>query len=385
MKNPEFLARLFYRYSRGELTASQLAALETWRKEFPRNEELFQLLTDPEVMRQTSIDIENSRKHVFELIREKIPGLWQNAEKPKVISFRFTRVAAALLVLVLGAGIYKYIHGRNGDIEPGSYKANLVGTDGVAKAIDDFSRGLSDGLSGIKRMKDENGNDFFTPVNLPHARKDAYNILSTPRGGFYSILLPDSSRVYLNAESSLKYPVNFNQDTIQLFVEGEAFFDIKRNPLHPFFLTLDPGHLKLSISNARFNVINYDHEPVDVTVIEGSTGILPVYEGDSPSRILADNHLLMMNGFQFIQPSKEADNIIAWRKGWFKFTKQRLEDILPAISRWYDVAIIYPKNSPQALYDLDIIRDAELSEVIKALQHQGAPVSLSKRTIIVGP
>lgn len=158
-------------------------------------------------------------------------------------------------------------------IEPGAKKAVLTLADGTVRHLQDSSL-VVDGRSGTQEKTLESGEEVKAP---------AYNTLSVPRGGEFFLTLPDSTRVWLNAESELRFPDRFVGDKRVVFLSGEAYFDVERDEEHPFRVELDGG--SVNVLGTEFNVSAYAGEDVAATLVEGSVSFR-TQEGGKRSYVL---------------------------------------------------------------------------------------------------
>jgi transmembrane sensor len=360
MSTPEKIGELLFRHTRNELSRNDKAALTAWRNESPDNEQMFLTETDPEQIRKRITRIYEDRDYVFQKLQEKFPQFeYQKKEKPRARFFYLKRIAAS--VLLISIGLYS-INKWQEIGKPGSFTASFVSSDGILHAMNSFTRGWDVGTAGIKVTENEKGELTYIVPSDRKASLDKYNKIVTPRGGEVIVNLSDGSVLWLNAESSLKYPFNFSKDTIYLEVQGEAYFEIAQNSTHHFAISLRStvigqrssiNNVTIQTAGAHFNVRNYSDEPQNITMINN--------------------------------PAQNGNDVIAWKNGITLYHNADIQTIMRDISRWYDVTIYYAGTIPDKKYNLNIPRDANLKEVIRSLREQGAHVSFFLNKITVGP
>jgi transmembrane sensor len=360
MSTPEEIGNLLFRHTRNELSRKEREALSAWRNESSGNEQLFQTETEPEQIRKRISRIYEDRDYVFQKLQEKFPQFdYKKTQKPRPRFFYLTRIAASVLLISISLYfIDKWQHiGR-----PGSFNAGFVSSDGIFHAMNSFSRGWNAGISDIKVVENEKGELIYIVPNNRKARIDKYNKIATPRSGEVIVNLSDGSVLWLNAESSLKYPMNFSRDTVYLEVQGEAYFEIAQNSTYHFAISLPPtanrqppteNKVLAEAAGAHFNIRNYSDEPQNITVITN--------------------------------PEQNGNDVIAWKNGVTLYHNADIQTIMRDISRWYDVEVEYVGTIPNGKYNLDIPRDANLKEVIRSLREQGAHVSFFLNKVTVGP
>jgi ferric-dicitrate binding protein FerR (iron transport regulator) len=254
-------------------------------------------------------------------------------------------------------------------IKPGGDKAVLTLSDGSKIILEDAKNGLLANQAGVSIQKTAEGELLYSFAknerNIPEIIPSdvIYNKIETPYGGKYQINLPDGSKVWLNSASSLRFPAFFSGNTREVELNGEAYFDVARNPDMPFkVITKDQI---VEVLGTRFNINSYsDEESFKTTLIEGSVKI-----------IYKDRVVLLSPGQQF-QPSLksskviEADNeeVIAWTKGYFLFKDEDIHSIMRKVSRWYNVEVTYSGDIPDVGFGGNISRSKDIHEVLNVLQ-----------------
>jgi transmembrane sensor len=362
MSTPEEIGNLLFKHTRNELSRKEREALSAWRNESSGNEQLFQTETDPEQIRRRITRVYEDREYVFQKLQEKFPQFdYKKSKKRRARFFYLKRIAAS--VLLISIGLY-FINKWQEVGSPGSFKAGFVSSDGIFHAMNAFSRGWNAGTSDIKVVENEKGELIYIVPDNRKARIDKYNKIVTPRGGEVIVNLSDGSVLWLNAESSLKYPMNFSRDTVYLEVQGEAYFEIAQNSKHYFIISLPPipqvrdqlptpNKIVIETAGAHFNVRNYPDESQNFTVINS--------------------------------PTQNGNDVIAWKNGITLYHNADIQTIMRDISRWYDVEVVYEGPISDKKYSLNIPRDAKLKELISSLREQGAHVHLFLGKVTVGP
>lgn len=285
--------------------------------------------------------------------------------------------AAAALVLFLGAALYKWLHSgkvvqmvtpvialQTNDVAPGGNKAMLTLADGSVVTLDSAgSQVLQQGSTAIRQQNgalqyEVKGNDGLT----------AYNTLTTPRGGQFQITLPDGTKVWLNAASSLKYPVAFTGKQREVTLKGEAYFEVVHNDKMPFRVMVDGMEIK--DLGTHFNVMAYSDEvKVETTLLEGA---IAVSDGHSEKLLQpgqqAVNNKSKSTGITI--QAADTEQAIAWKNGEFYFNHTSIYDIMRQVSRWYDVDVYY-QDAPDAYLSGNIRKSVNVSEVFRMLELAG--------------
>lgn len=210
-----------------------------------------------------------------------------------------------------------------------------------------------------------------------------YNTLEIPRGGTYQVVLADGTVVYLNAETVLKYPVAFSNDKREVFLSGEAYFEVVKDSTRPFIVRAED--INVRVYGTTFNVNTYRKNRVQTTLIEGKVGI----SSSSTNRetILSPNEMAEYIAEDEIVKVRSVDPLvyIAWKSGEFMFDKERLENIMDQLARWYDINIFYVNESVKDLVYSGIAdRFSKIEDVLAILECTGTvKFSLQDRTVIV--
>ena len=226
MKTPEEIAQLLFRHTCHELSPEEERELAEWRSLSAENEQLFRDAGDPEYIRREIRFIYESKDRVYKKIMEQYPftDSGQKTGRPRL--YRLLRMAAAI-VITLGVTIYVLSIDIDGTDESSGngigYHAQLTKPNGITVAVGDMKRGYADGKAKALHDKAVSKGLFLMAKNDPQARADHYNTLYTEKGEQYGIQLPDSTRIWLNEKSSVKYPANYSADSGRISVAGEVY------------------------------------------------------------------------------------------------------------------------------------------------------------------
>ena len=323
------------------------------------------------------------------------------AKRPQGSVFHLSRwkVAAAVVLVVVGAGTVWM--GRNpvkqyvlsapprtpADIPPGTNKAVLTLADGSTIALDSAHEGSLTQQGKTQLLKTGDGALRYKTLAGNEHTAVTYNVLSTPMGGQYRLDLPDGSKVWLNAASSIRYPTAFTGSDREVEVSGEAYFEIAKNTAMPFRVHT-VGHLgehnpmNIDVLGTHFNVNAYaDESSIRTTLLEGgvrvtkgkNTGLLKpgqqvTLEGDGPFRWI---------------PDADVDQAVAWKNGVFEFDDEEVPAIMRQIGRWYNVDVVYEGPVPTDRFTGSVSRSTSLSGVLKILKLSDIQLSVSNNKIIV--
>jgi ferric-dicitrate binding protein FerR (iron transport regulator) len=393
MRDPQTIIRILWRHRQKEkLSRRDLRILRAWLMASERNQELFDDLNNPARWDQEVKAYEDqSRDGIWKLIQERMRSIPEK-EIRRTIPNGWIKYAAAVLVLLLAGGEYYYYlyKSKTGktltqqhdkiQILPGRNIALLTLADGSVINLDSTRAGAFIQTETERiRKKDSGSLVYGTPVSA--AVSSALNTLTTPAGGQYQIVLSDGSKVWLNAESSLTYPVGFNgkQRTVQL--KGEAYFEVARDKSKPFRVQMPDGFVR--VLGTHFNLKAYaDDSAATTTLMEGSVAM----GRGTDSLVIRPGEFAMIDFRGLLQKGKaDTTQAIAWRNRLFLFHNASYESILRELARWYNVEVIFTHHSNQRFSGL-LPRDRPLGELLSILEKEGhVQFSLEGRNLKVSP
>jgi len=295
-------------------------------------------------------------------------------QKKRSVNYKGWAVAASLLIMLTAGTILffnKYKTAQNQTIaqehpiRPGGNKAILVLANGSKVLLTDVATGRIAQQSGSQITKTADGKLVYSAN--PNAVKNTlpqYNTMQTPKGGQYQLLLSDGTRVWLNAESSIKYPVSFdsfNERRVEL--TGEAYFEVAHNKALPFRVVSNKQVIE--VLGTHFNVNAYpDEQNTTTTLLEGAVKIIA---GDKNATLKPGQEADLTTTFKIstVDPREAID----WKNGNFRFNEEPLESVMRQIARWYDVKIVYEDESVKKETIVAVTtRFANLSALLKIME-----------------
>jgi ferric-dicitrate binding protein FerR (iron transport regulator) len=260
------------------------------------------------------------------------------------------------------------------DVKPGGNKAVLTLADGSKIILDDATEGALTRQGNTTIIKLDSGRLAYNVQSVSKIQSKAilYNTLSTPRGGQYSVTLPDGTKVWLNSSTSLRFPIAFAGDVRRVEVKGEAYFEVAKNAAMPFIVKA--GNEEIKVLGTHFNVMAYaDDKVIKTTLLEGSVevSLTNSSKSESTDNIVTlqpgqQSQLNMNNGLTVV--SADIEEAIGWKNGFFIFNSEDIESIMLKISRWYDVKVEYQVNPTERVFTGNISRSQNVSEVLKMLE-----------------
>lgn len=208
-----------------------------------------------------------------------------------------------------------------------------------------------------------------------------YNTLTTPKGGQYELILPDQTRVWLNSSSSIRFPTQFKGRERCVSITGEAYFEVSKNAAMPFKITAN--HTEIAVLGTHFNVMAYlDESSINTSLLEGSVRV----SSGAETKVLVPGQESRINKTGKINIAKaDADEVLAWKNGWFNFNNCDIQKVMRQISRWYDVEIEYRGKIPEGHFSGIVSQSNEITKVLDILQTGGVNFKTEGRKIIVLP
>jgi len=262
------------------------------------------------------------------------------------------------------------------NITPATNKAVLTLADGSKITLNDTaSQEINTTAAHIRQQKGQ------LQYSTTGANVTAFNKLETPRGGVFQVVLPDGSHVWLNAASSLKYPITFTDKRI-VELEGQAYFDIAPNTKQPFIVKVHD--MEVQVLGTSFDIMAYqDEASINTTLV---TGAVKVKQGNNNQLLHPGQQaILNSNGKMDLQPAN-LDKVLAWRNGRFELENTDLPAFLRQLARWYDIEIdiAAPEQSVAAKkFGGQIGRDMNLNDVMKILELYNVHCQLNNRKLTI--
>lgn len=307
----------------------------------------------------------------------------------------FVIPVAAAILLFITAGLFFYNaeqpqqqiakkKSNDDPIIPGGNKAVLILADGSKIILDNAGNGVVAKQAGLIIRKTKDGQlvyDVSSAASL-EGGDVVYNTIQTPKGGQYQVNLPDGSRVWLNAASSLKFPTIFKGKERNVELTGEAYFEVAQNKDQSF--RVSSNHQVVEVLGTHFNINSYSDEPaVKTTLLEGS---IKISSGNSSNIIKPGEQAQIKPGSNKIAVSQvNTEGEVAWKSGLFLFKDSDIPAVMRQLARWYDVEVNYEGTIPDRVFSGKIYKNVNLSQVLDILRFTNIRFRIEGRRIIVTP
>lgn len=308
---------------------------------------------------------------VYGAIHEKISK--DAHSKPSIYTRIWPRIisaAAAILLIAVGVNLF-YSRDKKTDqvlavqdINPGKKGATLTLANGQKIRLSDAANGEIAKEAGIRVTKTADGQLVYEIVNS-EGNPDMVNTLSTEIGETYILTLPDKSKVWLNAASSLSYSAKLNENGVRrVTLDGEAFFQIAKDKAHPF--VVHTAKQEVEVLGTAFNINSYQDEGVvATTLIEGSVKV----KNGKGQQVIVPGEQVVNDGQDLRVAKVNLDNVVDWKEGEFNLDGMPFRAAMRKIARWYNVEVIYDESVPENIVSGGwISRDVKLSTILEGIE-----------------
>lgn len=292
---------------------------------------------------------------------------------------------AAAIVLVIGLGTFGWLYQQRtsgkqsaiADVAPGRDGAILTLEDGTRLVLDSLGNGVLADQKGAEVLL----NDGSLLYNSTHASAVSFNTMSTPKGRQFKIQLPDGSKAWLNAASSITYPTAFIGDDRTVSITGEVYFEVTKDKNHPFKVKASDD-VTVQVLGTSFDVKAYAGDAsINTILLEGSVRLITLQK----TQMLSPGQQTVVQENGNIELIKNADisKIMAWKNGLFNFQDESFEEVMKQLERWYDIEVKYVGDPPRKKFFGELGRDLTLSQVMDALQEIGIKFHIEGRTLVI--
>lgn len=358
------IARLVDKHLQGELSPQEKDSLNEWLSRSEENRLVFRrLCSEPFIEQWRSEELLfNPEEAYLRFAAERV------ACRKRRRTFRFAGSVAASVLVLLGitVGMWKIKFSDNRTepflLNSGSCMATLTLDDGRVIA---FAGGMRDTLleEGVQLLVSDKGIEYrVREGSLPQR----YNELEVPRKGEFFLLLSDGTKVWVNSETRMRYPVVFDSTERVVELEGEAFFEVQKDLARPFRVRMkDRGTVE--VTGTSFNVHNYaDEDMIRVTLEDGAVRL---FAGNENLELESGEQGYFAPGVSLGKKKVNVNLYTDWKNGRFVFKEQSLEDIMRTVARWYDVRVEFANESVREVtFTGNIRRYDDFGKIIRMLE-----------------
>jgi ferric-dicitrate binding protein FerR (iron transport regulator) len=370
------VSTLIFKEMIGKASPEEIEEINRWRNENPQNEFSYQQIHDNERLQKEyklyrMIDSQSAMINMKALIsREKRIRL--KSILPKISAAAAVLVFAFLGVMYLNGAFDKYLGKRafiaEQQIRHGEVKAILTLGNGKTVALDASQATISD--ESVVISKDYNGSLTYSEENQDKVHKLKYNDLDIPRGGEFSLILEDGTKVWLNSETKLRYPVSFVGDERRVFLEGEAYFKVAKGS-KPFYVEAQGQIIK--VYGTEFNVSAYSSDKiVYTTLVEGHVSVRAANCDSVVNLVPGLQSMFNKNSLDIDLRQVDTEEVTSWRTGMIVFEYQTFDQIMQKLARWYNFDYKYEGKDVCGLqYKGKAPRYGDFNDVLEVLEKCG--------------
>lgn len=397
--NNQSLQYYIQRYAEGNITEAEWKTLQ-YLMEQPENADTLNQLMDGQLKEWEGaaddfpeLTSRITSKVQAKTMKESVAPPLHHTRSRKITWFRYAAavllIAGAVTAIIISSARKPKSYGQGNltasstDIRPGRDRAVLTLANGRQIILDSAQGNI------VKQGS-------LTVVNLAGKLQyegtgtgSEYNTISTPNGGQYQIILPDGSKVWLNAASSIRFPTAFTGNIRNVEMTGEAYMEVAGNARQSFILNANGAEIQ--VLGTSFNVNAYENEnAVKTTLITGSVKVLrgmgtSVNNGNNASLILRPGQQAVLKNTSdgIVVNSPDIEQTLSWKNGIFDFTGADFISVMKQLERWYDIKVQYNGSVPKITFDGKMYRNVNLSGVLQMLTTMDVKFRMEGRTLIV--
>lgn len=364
------ISRLIAKKLMGVILPEDEEKLNAWLEEDARNKDLYRRILEVENfstrdMYAKRLDVE----HTWDALKEQLAG--QRKRRSLFSSWQIG--VAASVILLVGIGLYWGFNKKPkvkqvevvAHVEMGGAKAILVTSRGDEIVLQDSSVQLITLGGGMVAKND--GVQVSYKENEGAGKEDVleYNTIRVPRGGEYKLFLSDSTEVFLNSDSEIRFPVKFGKGKRDVFLRGEAFFVVTKDASRPFVVNAN-DKMSVEVLGTQFNLQAYpDDAFVETTLNEGA---VRVFNGKQGVRLRPDEQAVYDEG-KFTVRKVDASSYSAWKEGRFMLLNHSLENIMTRLARWYNIDIFWENPEVKEYhFSGELARYEDFTEILRMLE-----------------
>lgn len=374
------IASLILKEKIDELSKSEKEELTSWLQASPQNKKIYARLQEKsfseDIARYQQISttrgLDNYRRRYVQT-NKRLLGKWY--------------WAAAVAVFIIGIAtlfFYQEEHPTvaKTTISPGSSKAMLILNNGEIISLSEKNKTEIVATEELSIRNEGSRLRYTASENTKNEQANNYNELIVPKGGEFTLTLSDGTKVWLNSQSKIRYPVIFNDITREVYLEGEAYFEVAKDPQHPFHVNARNG-VNIEVLGTSFNVRSYTDENAIETVLE--EGSVRMSQGKDAVILSPGNKAVYLPNEPIQLTTVNTELYTAWRHGQYIFMEESVENILKQLSRWYDIEVFYSNEAAKSVvFSGDVRKYDDINTLLEAMEIAGGiHFRINGKTLIV--
>jgi len=398
-EHPRHIAHLLGKYLNGTIDTAELAVLQKWRSADPENEALFTRLTSEAYLMQSVKEAQELEQRIYNKIAAEA-GIVRTAPtgrpgKKGVVRLAWLMGAAAVVLLVIATWYYV---DKNSSLQgnkvveatiahdlpaPQTNRATITTDDGRTIYLDSARADLLLAAGNVEVVKLADGKLLYKKNNEPVNGTLRYNTLTNPRGSkVVDLTLSDGSRVWLNSESSIRFPLAFAGNERLVEISGEAYLEVAHQSKVPFRVAARGATIE--VLGTSFVVAAYPDEAVTkASLLEGKI----LLKADDNRKIMTPGQQVLINAAGELRTNPDADVYAEtlWKDGIFYFGDSDLQGVLRQLARWYDITVQFEGPPSKERFHGQIEKNIPLSQVLGIMEKmvKGVQFTIKDKTIIV--
>ena len=375
------IAALILKEKMDELSKSEKEELTSWLQVSPKNEKIYVRLQEKsfseDIARYQQIStargLDNYRRRYNMQKNSRLLGKWY--------------WAAAVVAFVIGISTLFFYQEApptvaQATISPGSSKAMLILNNGEIISLSEKNKTEIVATEELSIRNEGSQLRYTVSENTKNEQANNYNELIVPKGGEFTLTLSDGTKVWLNSQSKIKYPVIFNDITREVYLEGEAYFEVTKDTQHPFHVNVKNG-VCIEVLGTSFNVRSYMDENTIETVLE--KGSVRMSQGKDAVILIPGNKAVYLPNEPIRLTTVNTELYTAWRHGQYIFMNESVENILKQLSRWYDIEVFYSNEAAKSVvFSGDVRKYDNINTLLEAMEILGClHFKINGKTLIV--
>jgi transmembrane sensor len=390
--NSQRITELTWKYLMDDLSSEERVELETWLAD-PYNRARFEERIKPEnilegimFLRSGEEELSGVETRILQNNDMKIIPLGERIRENR--RQRHWLAAAAALAVISGTAIWYYGRDSQSDekipvfakanlLAPAKDKAVLTLGNGKTVALGDAGNGTIARQEGSEAVKVDSGELVY---HNNGAARAVENTIATPRGGGFRVMLPDGTKVWLNAASKITFPTAFTGSKRMVSVEGEAYMEVASDAAHPFVVSC--RNTIVQVLGTSFDLMAYPDENGVRTSL--ASGAVEVNSGEAKTRLKPGQQADVVSG-KIAVDECDLGQVLAWKNGFLDFRAADIQTVMRAVSRWWDVDVVFPDKATTERFSGQLNKSLTGEEALKILTASGYHFQVKGKTIIVLP
>lgn len=391
-----------------ELTPEESAALAEWENRSPEHRSFVaMLLNEAALSEKIKNMLEMDEQAPWQRIERALEVEWNDRTTvPKRKNSWYKYAAVITVVLLAGLAVFYFTKNKPvvpetakvqkadsvADFFPAGNRATLTLSDSTPIELEAAPLGLVTDREGARVVKTQEGKLLFERSTNAVPNAGTQNVLTTPRGGRYQVELADGTKVWLNAGSSLKFPVDFTaMSERKVEVRGEAYFEVAKDQHKKFIARINSSRGdsvgEVEVLGTHFNIMAYDEENiVATTLLEGRVKMVAYKSVGLNTRSLLPGQQAAVDEKGWLTVKKvDTESVMGWKNNDFHIEADNLAGIFREISRWYNIKIFNESALPKSTFTGIITRNQKLSQILRVLESDNLHFQLKGDSLTILP